>query len=158
MTTADGAPRLEVARVDRPHGLRGEVIVTLVTNRAERLAPGAVLQAGHRVLTVAESRPHQHRFMVRFEGVDSREAADALHGTALFAEAIDDPDEWWVHELIDAVVVDQHGTERGRVVEIESNPASDLLVLEGGALVPMRFVVSREPGMLHVDVPEGLFD
>lgn len=158
MTDASDAPRLEVARVDRSHGLRGEVIVTLVTNRVERIAPGAVLHAGHRVLTVAESRPHQHRFMVRFEGIDSRESADSLHGVALFADALDDPDEWWVHELIDAVVIDQHDIERGRVVEVESNPASDLLVLESGALVPMRFVVAREPGLLRVDVPEGLFD
>ena len=56
-------------------------------------------------------------------------------------------------------ITDQHGTERGRVVEIIANPASDLLELESGALVPVRFVTSVDPGArVVVDVPDGLFD
>jgi 16S rRNA processing protein RimM len=46
----------------------------------------------------------------------------------------------------------------GRVAAIEANPAHDLLVLEGGALVPIVFVVSSEPGTVVIDPPEGLFD
>ena len=76
----------------------------------------------------------------------------------LTADAIDDPDELWVHELIGVEVVDQHEVARGRVVEVESNPASDLMVLEGGALVPVRFIVANEPGRVRVEVPDGLFD
>ena len=46
-------PLLEVGRIVKPHGLRGEVVVELVTNRDERLAVGAVLWAGGRELEVA---------------------------------------------------------------------------------------------------------
>ena len=64
-----------------------------------------------------------------------------------------------MHELIGAVVVDQDGVERGRVEAVQANPASDLLVLEGGALVPVRFVTGVDPGVrVDVEVPLGLFD
>ena len=39
-----------------------------------------------------------------------------------------------------------------------ANPASDLIVLDGGGLVPMRFVVEHGPGSVTVDIPDGLLD
>lgn len=147
---------LEVGRVAKAHGLRGEVVVALSTNRPERVAKGTVLNTDQGPLTITASRPHQHRHIVRFAGVDSREAADALHGLVLSAEPIEDPDALWVHELIGSTVVDQHGTEHGTVASVELNPASDLLVLEGGGLVPLTFVVAQGDGRITVDVPDGL--
>ena len=42
---------------------------------------------------------------------------------------------------------------------VEANPASDLLVLDSGALVPLTFVTSVDPNVrVDVDVPEGLFE
>ena len=152
--------RLAVGRVDRPHGLHGELIVSLTTNRLERVAPGARLYTvDNRTLTIESSKPHHDRFIVRFVGVDDRATIEQLHGTALFADAIEDPDELWVHDLVDAIVVDQLGIERGRVVEVAVNPASDLLVLDTGALVPVRFVTGVEPNLrVSINGPEGLFD
>lgn len=152
------APLLEIGRVVRSHGLRGEVVVKLVTDRLERLAPGAVLQTGLGPLEVEESRPHQSGFLVRFAGVGDRDAADRLRGAVLSAPALDDPEVLWVHELIGAVVVGTDGTGHGRVVSVEANPASDLLVLDGGGLVPLRFVVERTTGGLVIDPPAGLLD
>ena len=140
----------------KPHGLHGEVVVALSTNRPERVAKGTVLQTDDGPLTITASRPHQHRWIVRFAGVDTREAAEALHGVVLSAEPLDDPDALWVHELIGATVVDQHGTEHGPVTSVEVNPASDLLVLEGGGLVPLTFVVDHVDGRITVDIPDGL--
>ena len=152
---------LEVGRIDKPHGVRGDVVVTLTTTEHGRVAPGTELVAGARALVVAASRPHQHRFIVTFEGVTGREAAEALAGAVLRAEALErtDPDELWVDELVDSTVVEVDGTVRGRVEAVQENPASDLLVLDGGALVPLRFVVGRDAeGRLVVEAPEGLFD
>jgi 16S rRNA processing protein RimM len=67
-------------------------------------------------------------------------------------------DGLWVHELIGCLVVGTDGTAHGTVETVEANPASDLLVLDSGALVPLRFVVASEPGSLTVEVPAGLFD
>ncbi len=150
---------LEVGRVGRPHGTGGEVTVTLVSNRPERLAPGAELHTEAGTLRVAAARPHNHRHLVAFEGIDDRSKAEALRGLVLQAAPIDDPDETWVHELIGARVVDQHGVDQGPVASVVANPAGDLLELAGGALVPLRFVVaSVRCERIDVDVPDGLFE
>ena len=93
---------LDVGHIDRPHGLRGEVLVTLTTDRAERVHTGAVLHADAGPLTVESSRQHQHRWIVQFDGVASREAAEALHGQVLRAESLEDPEALWVHDLVGA--------------------------------------------------------
>ena len=76
----------------------------------------------------------------------------------MFAEAVDDDTELWVHELIGTTVVDVAGIERGRCVAVIANPAADLLELEGGALVPVVFVVERTAERVVVDPPAGLFE
>ncbi len=151
-------PLLEVGHVAKAHGLRGEVVVALSTNRPERVAVGSVLHLDREpgTVTVTASRPHQKRHVVRFAGIDTREAAEALHGAVLTAEPLDDPDTLWVHELVGSTVVDQHGAEHGRVTAVEVNPASDLLVLDGGGLVPLTFVVDHHHDRIRVDVPDGL--
>ena len=68
----------------RPHGLKGEVIVSLSTNRNERLGPGSVLTTHEgRDLRVTMASPHKGRYIVAFEGVDGIDAAEGLRGTAL---------------------------------------------------------------------------
>ncbi|HLI74891.1 MAG TPA: hypothetical protein VKU86_13515, partial [Acidimicrobiales bacterium] len=107
-----GAPRLEVGRVARPHGMQGEVVVSLVTNRTERLATGASLHADERELRVVDARPFGDRWLVRFEGVQTRADAERLRGAVLRATPIDDPDAWWVHELVGCEVVDASSGRR----------------------------------------------
>jgi 16S rRNA processing protein RimM len=151
--------RLEVGRIGRAHGLRGELSVTLTSDRAERLAPGAVLGADGRDLVVEASRPHQQRWLVRFAGVDDRTAAEQLQGVTLYADALPSAtDELWVHELIGATVQDRDGTALGVIEAIEANPASDLLVLDGERLVPLTFVVEHADGVVTVDLPAGLWE
>ncbi len=156
---------LEVGRVARPHGLQGEVVVALVTTLDERLAPGSALDCGGRQLVVERAQPvpgragpTAGRWLVRFAGIDSREAAEKLAGALLRAEATPSDEGLFVHELIGAEVVESSGQSRGTVVAVEANPARDLLVLDSGALVPVRFVVASEPGRLIVEVPAGLFE
>jgi 16S rRNA processing protein RimM len=157
---------LLVGRIGRAHGLRGEVVVQLLTTEADRrLAPGAVLTTATGVeLTVAAARPHQDRWLVAFEGVADRNGAEALRGAELLAPAIDDdPDALWVHDLVGAAVVDIAGAPCGTVAAVVANPADDLLELDDGALVPVRFVVgwddpAADERRLVIDPPEGLFD
>ena len=149
---------LEIGQIDRVHGVRGETVVTLWTSRAERLEVGSVLMTDSGPLTVEEARPFQRRWIVRFAEIQDRNAAERLRGQLLRAEPIFDPDELWVHELIGMVVCEVDGTERGTVEAVQANPASDLLVLESGALVPLTFLVEQTEDRLVVDVPDGLFD
>jgi len=157
---ADAPRLLEVGKIDKPHGVQGEVVVTLITNNLERLAPGASLDLDGRELTVASSKPLKHRFIVRFEQVATREVAEAVSGKVLRAlGAAGEADEYWVHELVGAEVVEPDGTTRGRVVEVLENPASDVLSLDTEFLVPLRFVTWDGPARLVLtDAPDGLFD
>lgn len=150
-------PLLEVGRIGRAHGLAGEVAVRLVSNRPERLAPGSVLATDRGPLEVVSSRPHRDRFLVAFAGIAGRDQATELTGLALRAEPLEDSEELWVHELIGARVIDQSGADRGEVTGVLSNPASDLLELDDGSLVPVRFVTSAASGRIEIDAPDGLF-
>jgi 16S rRNA processing protein RimM len=107
---------------------------------------------------VRSSRPHQGRHLVCFDGVADRTGAEALQGTVLTAEPLDDPAALWVHDLVGAEVVAVDGARLGVVAAVEANPASDLLVLEGGGLVPLTFLVRTEAGRVVVDPPAGLLD
>jgi 16S rRNA processing protein RimM len=163
MGAPDSGERLVVGRIGRAHGLRGEVAVRFSSNRPERAAPGALLYVGDRELVIATSRPHQGRVLVHFEGIEDRTAAEALQGLELTAVPLGDEvelddDELWVHEVVGAEVRDRDGAVVGRVVAVEANPAHDLLVLDGGTLVPMVFVVEQRDGVVVIDPPEGLFE
>ena len=155
-------PLREVGRIGRTHGVTGEVYVSLITDRIERLAPGARLLAGSHWLTVTASRHQvaQQRWLVHFEGVDDRMSAEKLTNTVLLAEPVADDrdDALWVHDLIGSRVVDLDGVERGRCVAVLDNPAHDILELDSGALIPVTFVVGCHDGVVTVDPPEGLFD
>ena len=157
-----GPVLLEVGRIVKAHGLRGEVVVALVSNRPERVSAGSQLHGPHGPLVVRSARPFgatgDGRWIVQFVGITDRDGADGLRGMVLRAEPLVDPDALWAHELIGAQVCDIAGTVLGRVEAVESNPASDLLVLEGGALIPLRFVVATGPGAVTVDIPPGLLE
>ncbi len=157
-----GAPAgyLEIGRLGRPHGLKGELMVTLTTDRTERVAPGTLWWVAGRERTVEASRPHQGRHLVRLGDVADRDAAATLTGERVFALPLvaADDDVVWVHEVIGAEVFDRSGKPLGRVEAVEANPAHDLLVLEGGGLVPMVFAVEQADGRVVVDPPEGLLD
>lgn len=155
-------PWLEIGRIEKAHGLRGEVVVRLTTNVEDRLTPGTVVRAGTDELTVQSCKPHQHRFVVAFGGIDDRTAAEGLHGRTLTAEALPaeaEPDALWIHELLGAEVVDTTGAPCGTVTDVLENPASDLLVLDGGPLVPLTFVTGwDDEGRVVIDPPPGLFE
>jgi 16S rRNA processing protein RimM len=149
---------LEIGRITKPHGVRGDVIVSLITDRLERVATGVELSTKKGPLTIAASRPHHGGFIVTFDGVNSREAAEAMAGLVLSAAPLDDPNALWVHDLIGARVVDTQGVDHGKVIAVLENPAHDLLELEDGALVPVVFVQSNIDGVVLIDPPDGLFE
>jgi len=153
---------LEVGRIGRPHGIRGDVFLDLTTDHTERAQVGARLWGRGRWLEIVQSSASNTRWRVHLDGVDDRNAAEAWTGVTVFAEPIDDPDALWVHELIGGSVIEVNGIDRGRCVSVVANPAADLLELESGALVPVTFVTAVEhsgPGtLITIDPPDGLFE
>ena len=168
-------PLIEVGRVVKPHGVRGEVVVHLQTDRpAVRFAPGAEVLLDGEPVVVASGRPHQGRWLVRFEGTDDRTAAEGHRGAALTAPPLagdDETDTFWVHELVGLRVLDEDGGELGAVVDHIELPAAagyDMLEVRrpSGAtwLLPAvdELVEAREEDgelvLVVVDPPAGLLD
>ena len=77
-----------VAEVRRPHGLQGEVAVTLLSDIPDRLGKGSeldlVLANGERRQVVVQtSRTHKDSVVVRLSGVEDRDSAEGLRGARL---------------------------------------------------------------------------
>ena len=156
-----------MGRIARSHGVGGEVSVQPLTEVGSRFQPGSVLYLeDDRTLTVERARPHHDRLLVKFEGIDDRDAADTLRGSVLVipadqAPAIEEQDRFWVHQVVGLEVVTEDGRSLGRILEIQANPANDLWVTEGGGLIPaVREVVvgvDLEGGRVTVRELPGLF-
>lgn len=163
---------LNIGRVVKSHGVKGEVAVELLTDESEEhIVVGAVLtgrQAGkERQLTVKTARPHQKRLLVSFEEVPDRTAADSLRGMKFYAEPLgrdEDSDEYYNHELI-GLKVFHEGEEAGVVTGVMDTPNRKILEIDyRGKEVLVPFVIDFVPeldadeGYLTITPPEGLLD
>ncbi len=168
-----------VARIGKPHGLRGEVTVRLHTDVPEqRFAVGTQLltrPADAGPLTVRSARVHNGIWLLAFDEASDRTAAEALRGTELVVDEDDadagrDDDGWYEDELVGVPVRDVDGRTIGEVTALHVRPAQDLLEvrLSDGrtgsipfveALVPV-VAMSGDPEQRYVviDPPAGLFD
>lgn len=157
----------------KPHGLLGEVVVVVHSDAPDRFAPGAqvlVSSTPDRVeMTIAASRWHRQRLLVRFEGVEDRDSAEALRGLDLFipkSRAVPaDPDAHLVADLVGSSVRDMDGNELGTLEKVIAREGQDLWEVgtsSGSVLVPAvkEFVVDvdEESHTITLDPPEGLFE
>ena len=169
---------LVVGRVVKAHGITGEVVVDVRTDDpAARFAAGNTLRGkpsgggAEREYVIDDVREHSGRLLVRLAGVANRDAADALRGTLFLVDAtdlppIDDPDEFYDHQLEGLTVQTVGGEVVGVVAEVIHTPASELLAVkrDGGAEVLVPFVeaivtsVTLDGGIIEIDPPEGLLE
>lgn len=166
--------KLQVARVGKPHGIRGELTVQLFTDDpGARFAPGAVLEtepATAGPLTVNSARWNKQILVVGFDEVGDRNRAEELRGTTLFVqttgeEVEDDSEGWYEHDLqgLKALV---NGVSIGEVTALVTGTAQDLLVLtrNDGTEVLVPFVeeivpeVDVEGGYVVLTPPPGLLE
>jgi 16S rRNA processing protein RimM len=166
-------PLVTIGRVVKAHGIRGEVVVDVLSDVPGRFAAGDEVLLDARPVTILGSRPHQGRLLVRLEGVDDRTAAELLRGKRFEAEAADvsDSDTYYAHELVGMRVV-HDGEDLGTVsalIELPEAAGYDLLEVRRGDgttwLLPAvdEYVeVEDDPAggerLAVVDPPEGLID
>jgi 16S rRNA processing protein RimM len=168
---------LVVGRVARAHGVTGEVVVDIRTDDPDtRFAPGTTLRARpsrggpERDYVVDSAREHSGRLLVRLDGVADRNAAEALKGTVFLVDTadlppIEDPDEFYDHQLEGLQVVTTTGTTVGSVAEVLHTAAGELLSVtseDGEVLVPFVSAivtsVSLADHTIEIDPPEGLLE
>jgi 16S rRNA processing protein RimM len=140
---SDTAPDLHAGRVGRPHGLDGSFYVT--GPRPRLLTDGASVIVAGRTAAITRRAGTDRRPIVRLEGVEDRDAAEALRGQPLAVPEAQVPaladGEWWAHELEGCHVADGErllGTV-SRLVELPSCEALEVERVDGGEhlLVPM---------------------
>jgi 16S rRNA processing protein RimM len=170
---------LVVGRVVKAHGVTGEVAVEVRTDDPEsRFTLGTRLRARpsgdgpERTYVIDSAREHSGRMLMRLAGVTDRAAADALRGTVFVVDSkdlppIDDPDEFYDHQLEGLRVLTIAGESVGTVAEVVHTAAGELLAVRaegdrGEILVPfvgaIVTAVSLENGTIEIDPPEGLLE
>lgn len=162
-----------VARIGKPHGLRGEVTVQVHTDVPEqRFVVGAQFRtdpASTGPLTLRSARMHRAILLLAFDEASDRTAAEALRGTTLLADPEpdeDDGDGWYEDELVGLTVVTTDGSAVGEVSALLSRPVQDLLEvrLEGGRTAYLPFVdeivpeVNLDTRQIIIDPPPGLLE
>jgi len=138
--------KLNVGRIGKAHGILGEATIEVRTDEAEdRFAIGAVLETeNHGNLTVVSARVHNGILLLGFDGIESRNAIEALRNELLYSEVdIDAPgideDDYHVLQLIGCKAYLVDGDEFGEITEVLNLPGQDVLVInnqEGETLVP----------------------
>lgn len=166
---------LVIGRIGKAHGIAGGLTVEPHTDDLDRrFAVGAAVAtdpAERGPLTVRAVRSTGSRFVVWFDGVADRTGAEALRGTLLVADsgtstALEDPEEYWDHQLIGLRALTPDGAALGAVQDVLHPAGGDLLVLrtEDDREVLLPFVAAFVPtvdvagGCLTVDPPPGLLD
>jgi 16S rRNA processing protein RimM len=167
--------QVNVGRIGRPHGIRGEVVVGVRTDEPEaRFAVGARLDTdppARGPLTVAAVRWQSGELIVRFKGIKDRTVAGELGGTWLSIDSaalapLDDPDEFRDHEIVGLTVRTAAGVVVGEVTDVLHH-GQDLLAIKpasAGPEVLVPFVkaivtdVDVAGGTLVIDPPPGLLD
>ncbi len=187
---APGARKLpetvEVGRVLKGHGVRGEVKVDIQSDVEGRFAVGSELilvpktegrvKKRRRKVRIESIRPTRGASLILFEGCSTRDEADALRGSRLEIEREKVPPapegSWYYFELIGCRCVDENAGELGEVVDLLEDGGGHLLRVrppkrEGEKektelLVPMVGVFLREidtaGGIIRLDLPEGLIE
>ena len=165
---------LVVGRLGRPHGVHGEISVEVRTDEPElRFAKGSKLsiKESNNQLTVLSSRWHQEKMLVKFEEITDRDRANEIKGKTLTIKI--DPnsietkkDQYYEFQLAGLKVIDKNDKTLGKIKEVITNLAQDLLVVETvdkrEVLVPfVKQIVTNvdlDKKQVIMDPPTGLFD
>lgn len=126
------------------------------------------MTAGGGTITVVDARQHGDRFVVAFDGYDTREAAETLRGPLYIdsaqARSLDDG-EYWEHDLVGCSVWTRSEVQIGTIARVISGPAQDLLALDtpaGERLVPLVkeivLEIDTERRRVILDPPNGLLE
>lgn len=169
---------LVIGRVAKAHGVTGEVAVEVRTDDPEeRFFAGATLRGrapkggAQRDYVIESVRSHGGRLLMRLAGVTDRDGADQLRGTLFVVDSadlppIDDPDEFYDHQLEGLAVWTVAGVHVGTVAEVLHTAGGELLSVrtETRTEVLVPFVsaivvsVSLDEQKMVIDPPEGLLD
>ena len=163
-----------VGRILRAHGVRGEVLVEVLSDNPRRFAVGSELlaaRAGRALgkVTIRAAHPHPAGLRIAFAEATDRTAAAALTGAELEADRASvpaaAPGAYYLFELVGCRCRDRLAGELGEVTDALEDGGGWLLEVTRGdrqLLVPFveSFVlaVDRQGRTIDLDLPEGLIE
>lgn len=163
-----------IAKVARPHGIRGEVAADVLTDFPERFADlETVVVLGddqsRAELKVEGFRFQKGRVFLKFAGLDTIESVEPLRNAEICIpedEAVElEEGEFYDWELEGCRVVTTDGTEIGTVKELMRTGGTEVLVVQGAEkdyLVPFAEAICTEVDieneLITIDPPEGLLE
>ncbi|PWK60825.1 ribosome maturation factor RimM [Roseicyclus mahoneyensis] len=165
--------RVCVGAIAGAFGVRGEVrLKSFCAEAADIAAYGPLTtEDGARSFEVTLTRPVAQGFAAVLSGVTTKEAADGLRGTRLYAPRAALPslpdDEFYHADLLGLTAVDTGGQTLGKIAAVLNHGAGDLLELRGPGLTGSVLVpftreivptVDLATGRIIIDPPEGLLD
>jgi len=134
---------LLLGRVLRPHGVRGEVRIEVLTAYPERISPGFEVYIGPdpgdassaKLYHVVQARRHQEYLILRLEGIEDRDAADLLRERFIMVSLEDAmplaDGEFYLYQLIGLEVHTTEGEYLGNISEVLETGANDVYVVHG---------------------------
>ena len=164
--------RICVGAIGGAYGVRGEVRIKSFCAIAEDIETYSPLTSedGAVQYHLAILRPIKNGFAARIAEVSSKEDADALKGTQLFAQRAQLPslpdDEYYHTDLIGLDVMDTGGALLGTVKTVLDHGAGDLLEVQrtgSSETVLLPFTLAAVPAVdlatrkIIADPPDGLF-
>ena len=171
---------LVVGHLNKAHGTKGELFLwPLTTDPGDAFAAGVELyladEAGEKpdpafaAVRVRGVRPFKRGFLIRLEGIDSRNQAEWLAGRYVLLPLAElrplEEGEVFYHDLLDMRVETGEGEVIGKIVEVyELSPVHLLQVARGSGTVLIPFArgmvrrLDREEKRLVMDLPDGLLD
>jgi 16S rRNA processing protein RimM len=166
--TRDAPPRIEIGGVARAHGIRGEVVIVTHDPASVTLASVERVYLGGAPYQVLAARGTHRGWLVRLEGVATRNDAEALRGRAVEVDRADldlGEDDVLLADLVGCAVRLADGTPWGTIAAIDTVPGGlqDRLVIHDGGVERMLplvdvFVkdIDLDARVVTVDPPEGL--
>lgn len=125
---------VSVGRVGKPHGLDGAFVVEEASDDPERYALGASLLVAGEPARVVESKRAGGRPVIRLDRDVERGAAIQVERSALPPP---EEGEYYAFQLVGLEVEGTGGEKLGRVIEVSSGPANDVLELDTGLALPL---------------------
>jgi 16S rRNA processing protein RimM len=126
--------RVQVGRVGKPHGLEGAFVVEEASDDPDRFAEGSSLLVDGEPAQIVESKRAGGRPVIRLDREVSR-------GAPIEVERSDLPEpeenEYYAFQLVGLEVEEAGGRNLGRVREVSSGPANDVLELDTGLALPL---------------------
>ena len=166
---------LMLGEILRPHGVRGELRMRILTDYPERIpqldhvfVAESIDAAAPKIYKIEHMRMHKEYGLLKLKGIDSREQADLLRQLVVMV-AIEDAipleeGEFYLYQLIGLTVRTAEGTTLGTITDILETGANDVYIVDsdtyGELLIPVTeetiLETSIEQGTVVVSLPDGL--